>query len=92
MQRSIRGRLQLSLLGVVLMGAFLIWVRIASLLFALFFGTMAWPPLSEFLNVLLLTGQGLGLIVCFPLIGHATWHAYRSLITIEDPKPAAPAS
>ena len=32
------------------------------------------------------------LIVCFPLIGHATWHAYRSLITIEDPKPAAPAS
>jgi uncharacterized membrane protein len=22
----------------------------------------------------------LGLIVAFPLIGHATWHAYRSLV------------
>lgn len=158
-----RAPIQLSLLGVVLMGGFLIWVRIASLLFALFFGTLAWPPLSEFVNVLLFSPQGLGLlvvgtavggaialaifavsavsvpllmsedtdavsailasvqavlvnprpmllwawlilmmtafglvtgflglVVCFPLIGYATWHAYRALITLKEPAAGAP--
>jgi uncharacterized membrane protein len=35
--------------------------------------------------IALLTGFGLatlfvGLIVTFPLVGHATWHAYRGLV------------
>ena len=42
--------------------------------------------------ILMMTAFGLitgflGLVVCFPLIGHATWHAYRALITIEEPTP-----
>jgi uncharacterized membrane protein len=27
----------------------------------------------------------LGLIICFPLIGHSTWHAYRALVPKEAP-------
>lgn len=30
-----------------------------------------------------------GLIVAFPLLGHATWHAYRDLVRAEDAAPAA---
>jgi uncharacterized membrane protein len=138
--------------GVVLAGILLIWLRIATLLFALFFG-LEYPDFSEFVRLLLTTPAGLGLlvvgtgvgavfaftvfaisaisipmlmdrnidfvsaalasmeairrnfgvmilwawiiailmtlglaalyvglIVVFPLIGHATWHAYRALV------------
>ncbi|HAH11050.1 MAG TPA: hypothetical protein DCL48_13215 [Alphaproteobacteria bacterium] len=30
----------------------------------------------------------LGLIVVFPLLGHATWHAYRGLVVDSDCKPS----
>lgn len=145
--------LQLAYLGGLLMLLFLFWVRFAMLLFALFFGHTAIPPLAEFVPLLLLTGTGmamlvvgsiaggvlavtaftlsavsvpllmhrqsdfftavatsikavvqnpqamllwaaiiaglmaigmatlfLGLIVVFPLVGHATWHAYRATV------------
>ena len=150
-----RSPAQLAFLGVILMASFLIWVRAATLIFALFFGAQAWPPLDRFLPTLLFTWHGLGLltvgtaagaviafsifaaaavsvpllmterldavtavitsfravienpgpmllwawlvtiligvgmvtgflglIVTFPLIGHATWHAYRALIEV----------
>ena len=146
---------QLAFLGVILMASFLIWVRAATLIFALFFGSQTWPSLDQFLPTLLFTWHGLGLlvvgtaagaviafcifaasavsvpllmserldavtavitsfqsviknpgpmllwawlitilvsvgmvtgflglVVTFPLIGHATWHAYRSLIEV----------
>ena len=146
---------QLAFLGVFLMGAFLVWIRAATLVFALFYGSQAWPPLEQFLSELLFTWSGLGLlvvgtvagaviatcifaatvvsvpmlmseridaitavvtsfqtviknpgamllwawmvailigvgmatgflglIVTFPLIGHATWHAYRGLVEV----------
>jgi uncharacterized membrane protein len=148
-----RAPTQLAFLGVLLTLALLFWMRIASLLFALFFGTMNIPPLSEILPTLFFTWEGigllvvgsafgavlaaavfaisvvsvpllmvrdvdaitaiivsiravranlavlalwawliavltgfglvpayLGLVVTFPLVGHATWHAYRDLI------------
>ena len=148
-----RSPVQIGFLAVILMLAILAWTRIATLLFALFFGLQPFPPLSEFLSTLLFSWYGLsmliigtlvggaiafavfaisavsipllmvrdtdaftaimtsiravrqnfkpmllwawliavltfvgiifgylGLIVTFPLIGHATWHAYRSLI------------
>jgi len=151
---STRSPAQLAFLGAMLMGAMLIWVRIASLLFALFFGSQDMPTIAEFVPALLLTPHGLGLlivgtvtggvlalvcfaisvvsvpmlmardvdavtavltsietvrrnfwpmmiwgwiiafftaigiatfllglIVVFPLLGHATWHAYRDLVT-----------
>jgi uncharacterized membrane protein len=144
---------QLAFMGVVLMLFLLVWARIATLLFALFFGLTAYPPLSEWVALLIFTGEGLtflvvgsaaggllavavfaisaisvpmlmvrevdavtailtslravrenpvpmllwawlialligfgmatfyiGLIVTFPLVGHATWHAYRALL------------
>jgi uncharacterized membrane protein len=144
---------QLAFLGALLMLALLAWMRIASLLFALFFGLEGFPPLPDFLPTLILTPYGLaltvvgttvgaviafavfavsalsvpmlmhremdavsavlesvrvvrenpgpmllwawiiaivmavgmatffvGMIIAFPLIGHATWHAYRATI------------
>jgi uncharacterized membrane protein len=33
----------------------------------------------------------LGLVIAFPLIGHATWHAFRALAAVEREAPAPPA-
>ena len=144
---------QLALLGGVLCFALLVWWRLASLLFALFYGLDGAPPLDAWIDLLLFTPKGLiflivgsavggvlaalifaisavsvpllmvqrrdaitailisldavrrnprpmllwawliafltgfgivtlyvGLIVVFPLVGHATWHAYRALV------------
>ncbi len=147
---------QLAYIGVLLTLMILAWIRIATLLFALFFGTLEIPPLDEATQLLLFSFEGLsmlavgtvvggvfaaavfavsvisipllvahdvdavtailvslravrdnlkamilwawlvamvtacglatlfaGLIITFPLIGHATWHAYRDLIKEE---------
>lgn len=148
-----RSPAQLAFLGVLLTIILLAWWRIATLLFALFFGASGIPPLAEWINILLFTPNGLiflivgtaiggalafcvfavsaiavpllmvresdavtammvsaravldnlgpmllwawlialltgfgivtlyfGLIVTFPLVGHATWHAYRDVV------------
>lgn len=148
-----RSPIGLAFLGVALMAMLLIWMRAATLLLALFLGPMAFPPLTEVVPTLLLTTQGvallvvgtgcgailaalvfaisvvsvpllmerdidvvsavivslqavarnpkpmllwawlvailtvfgiatlyIGLIVTFPLVGHATWHAYRETV------------
>lgn len=150
---------QLALMGGVLCFALMVWWRIASLLFALFYGLDNFPPLEAWIDQLLFTPKGLifltvgtaiggliaafiftisavsvpllmarrcdavtailtsihavrgnprpmllwawlialltgfgivtlyiGLIVVFPLLGHATWHAYRALV---PPQPDA---
>ncbi|MEM7223864.1 MAG: DUF2189 domain-containing protein [Pseudomonadota bacterium] len=150
---STHSPLQLAFVGVALLIAFLVWVRIAMLLFALFFGAEPFPEIEAFVPTLLFTWKGLvmlivgslvggliafavfaisavsvpllmardldvmsaiitslratarnfkpmllwacliaaltacgiatgylGLIITFPLIGHATWHAYRALV------------
>lgn len=147
---------QLAFMGALLMVLLIAWMEIAILLFALFYGGTALPPLDSFVTSLLLTSHGLGLlvvgtcigavlafvtfaftaisvpmllardvdavsagltsidvvkqnlmpmliwawaiavltafgiatlfvglIVTFPLVGHATWHAYRDLIADE---------
>lgn len=149
---------QLSLLGLTLLMIYMVWVQIALLLFMLFWGNQAFPPIDRFVPHLLFTWQGvallsvgtaigavmaaivfsicvvsapmllarpvavstaifaslqatrlnlkpmalwaaliagfvavgiatlsLGLIVIFPLIGHASWHAYREVL---DSAPA----
>jgi uncharacterized membrane protein len=148
-----RSPMGLAFLGVALMALLLIWMRAATLLLALFLGPMVFPPLTEVIPTLLLTTQGvallvvgtgcgailaalvfaisvvsvpllmerdvdvvsavivslqavarnpkpmllwawliailtafgiatcyIGLIVTFPLVGHATWHAYRETV------------
>jgi len=149
---SVRSPAALAFMGIVLMLIMLAWVRIATLLFALFFG-LGFPPPAEAIQTLLLTPHGiaflvigtgvgaglalmvfcltavsvpmllehdldvvtamatsvravlrnfwpmmlwawlvavltgigiatgyLGMVVLFPLLGHATWHAYRATI------------
>lgn len=144
---------QLAFFGAILAFAYIIWLQLAFLLFMLFVGSRGIPPASEFLQTLLFTPHGLGLlivgtavggvlavlvftisavsvplmmthrvgvvtamtvsaqavvrnikpmalwaaliagfmmlgissmfiglVIIFPLIGHATWHAYRSMI------------
>jgi uncharacterized membrane protein len=39
-----------------------------------------WAVLIAAAMALGLATLSLGLIVAFPLIGHATWHAYRSVV------------
>ena len=145
--------MRLAFLGVTLMIVLLVWIRLATLLFALFLGTTEVPPMAEIVPTLLFTPNGLsllvvgsaagallatlvfaisvvsvpllmerdidfmtavitsiqsvlrnpkpmllwawlvalltagglvtlylGLIITFPLVGHATWHAYRDTI------------
>lgn len=147
---------QLTLIGGILCFTLMAWWRIASLLFALFYGLDGFPPLDAWVDLLLFTPKGLiflivgsaiggvlaafifaisavsvpllmarkcdavtailtsieavkrnpqpmllwawlialltgfgiatlyvGLIVVFPLVGHATWHAYRALVPDE---------
>ncbi len=144
---------RLGLLSAFLLFLYLVWMRVAFMLLALFLGTQGLPPAREFMPTLLFTPQGLGLlivgtatgallaalgfaataisipllmdrridaltamaksfeavvenpkpmalwagliagfvamgmatlglglIVAFPLLGHATWHAYRDLV------------
>lgn len=139
-------------MGVLLLGLFLLWMRAAVLIYALFFGINPFPGMDEIVSMLLLTPTGwalllvggtvgalfaafafaisvfgvpmllqertdalsalgismamvwnnlvvmlvwgaivfvlfvisvltgfVGLIVVFPMLGHATWHAYRAI-------------
>ncbi len=52
---------QLAMMGVMMMIFFLVWIRLATLLFALFFGFDA-PGPAELYAMLLTTSQGLGMI------------------------------
>lgn len=147
-----RSRYQGLFLGVLLLALFMLWIRSAVLIYALFFGVKPFPGMNELMPMLLLTPTGwaillagsvvgalfaafafavsvfsvpmlleeetdalsamgismalvwnnltvmlvwgsivvalfavsvltgfLGLIVIFPLLGHATWHAYRAI-------------
>ena len=64
-----RSPAQLAFLGVLLMLALLAWMRIASLLFALFFGTLDFPPLEAILPMLFFTWEGLGLLIVGTAVG-----------------------
>jgi uncharacterized membrane protein len=148
-----RSPMRLAFLGGTLMTVLLVWMRAATLLLALFLGAGDFPPLAEAVPTLLLTSQGVallvvgtgcgallaavvfaisvvsvpllmdrdvdfmtavitsvqvvlrnpkpmllwawlvalltvcglatffvGLVVTFPLVGHATWHAYRETV------------
>ena len=60
---------QLSFFGVALAFAFGAWLQLALLLFMLFQGGRGFPPLSEFMPMLLFTNHGLGLLVVGTTVG-----------------------
>lgn len=59
---SSRNLTQLALVGGMLAGAFIIWLQIAGWIFAIFYGAVGIPPLSEFAPMLLLSPRGLALL------------------------------
>lgn len=154
-----RSPAQLAFLGALLMLMLLAWIRIAQLVYALFFGLTAFPGFEQSIHLVFFTPEGLGmlaigsavggiiaaavftvaalavpmlmvrdmdavsamiasaaavranvwpmlvwawlivvltgvgivtlyvgLIVTFPLLGHATWHAYRQIIEGIEPR------
>jgi uncharacterized membrane protein len=76
---------QLLFFGALLMLAYLLWVRIAFLLLALFLGTTALPPPSEFVQLLLFTPAGLGLLVVGSMIGGAIAAAIFAVSAVSVP-------
>ena len=60
---------QLGFFGAVLLFAFMIWLQIAFLLAMLFLGTSGFPPPSAFMQTLLFTPQGLGLLIVGTAVG-----------------------
>lgn len=60
---------QIALIGVALLIVFFAWVELALLLFMLFFGPVAMPPLELFVPALLFSAAGLGLLVTGTAIG-----------------------
>jgi uncharacterized membrane protein len=160
---GVRSPGQLAVMGVLLMLAYLAWVELALVLLALFLGGAGLPSPEAFLQTLLFTSAGLGLlvvgtviggvlalavfaltavsipllmyrdvdvatavstsvqavlanprpmllwaaliavlmavgfatllvglVVVFPLVGHATWHAFREVVHIEDEPEVLP--
>jgi len=62
---------QLAFIGVMLSLMLLAWIRIATLLFAIFFGMESIPPFDEFFPALILEPRGLSLLVVGTLVGGA---------------------
>jgi len=50
---------------------------------------LLWAALIAAMTALAFATLFVGLIVVFPLVGHATWHAYRALVTPVDDKGGA---
>jgi uncharacterized membrane protein len=65
----VAARGQLAFAGAFLLLVFFAWLRIAMLLFMLFVGTNAIPPPSDFVQFLLFTPHGLGLMVVGSAVG-----------------------
>jgi len=56
-------------MGVMLLGLFLLWMRAAVLIYALFFGMVAFPGTSEIVPMLFLTPTGWALLVTGGVVG-----------------------
>lgn len=65
--RSAQG--QLAFFGMILLFVFLVWLQLAFLLLMLFVGGAAVPPPSAFVQTLLFTPRGLGLLVVGTAVG-----------------------
>lgn len=60
---------QLGFFGMMLLFIFMVWLQLAFLLLMLFLGSAGLPPPSEFMQTLLFTPAGLGLLVVGTLVG-----------------------
>jgi len=60
---------QIALVGGVLMVLFMVWIRAATILFALFFGLKPFPGFIETLSTIFLNVEGIALLVVGTLVG-----------------------
>ena len=60
---------QVALTGAIIMTIVLIWIRMATIIYALFFGLQPFPGLMESLNTLLFTSNGLAMIAVGSAVG-----------------------
>lgn len=60
---------QLGFFGAILAFAFAVWLQLAFLMFMLFMGGKGFPPLDEFMPMLLFTPNGLGLLIVGTAVG-----------------------
>jgi len=80
-----RSPTQLGFIGVLLALVLLAWMRLASLLFALFFGTLHFPPLEEILPTLFFTWEGLGLLIVGSAVGSVLAAVVFSISVVSVP-------
>jgi uncharacterized membrane protein len=76
-----RSRYSALFMGVLLLGLFLLWMRAAVLIYALFFGLVAFPGTEEILPMLLLTAEGWGLLLVGGAVG-ALFAAFSFAISV----------
>lgn len=82
---SSRNLSQLALVGAMLAGAFIIWLRIAGWISAAFFGPVGIPPLTEFVPTLLLTPRGLAMLAIGTAAGGIIAFAVFAISAISVP-------
>ena len=82
---SSRNLSQLALVGAILAGAFIVWLRIAGWIFALFYGPVGIPPLSEFAPMLLLSPRGLAMLAIGTAVGGLIAFAVFAISAISVP-------
>jgi len=80
-----RAPAQLAFVGILLALFLLAWIRIASLLFALFIGTQGFPPFAEILPWLFFTGDGLGLLAVGGAVGAVLAAAVFAISVVSVP-------
>ena len=85
MAKALKPEGQLGFMGLVLFLIFMVWMQIAFLLFMLFTGASAFPPPSEFLNMILFTPHGLGLLLVGTLVGALLAVATFSVAAVSVP-------
>ena len=68
-------------MGVMLLGLFLLWMRAAVLIYALFFGMVTFPGTSEIIPMLFLTPTGWALLVAGSTVG-ALFAAFAFAISV----------
>lgn len=68
-------------MGVLLLGLFLLWMRAAVILYAIFFGVSPFPGMDEIVRILFLTPSGWGLLLVGSAVG-ALFAAFAFAISV----------
>jgi uncharacterized membrane protein len=76
-----RSSYQTLFMGVLLLGLFLLWIRSAVLIYALFFGIVPFPGTEDLVPMLLFTPTGWGLLITGSLVG-ALFAAFAFAISV----------